>query len=119
MTQSQRASQIWPLLVCAARDRKIYTYKEVAEALGMPRAWRSIGGFLHPIMLLCRENEVPPLTVLVVNRTTGLPGVGLTTAGELTSERVKTEQEKVFAHDWSWITPPTPKEFERVLSKFA
>lgn len=116
MKRHQRASQIWPLLIRAAGNRRIYTYKEVAEALGMPGAWRSIGGFLGPIMHYCQQDKVPPLTVLVVNQATGRPGVGLTTAGELNPERVKTEQERVFAHDWSRIIPPTPEEFERAES---
>lgn len=116
MTRFQRASQIWPMLVWAAQGRKIYIYREVAEVLGMPRAWRQIGKFLHPIMLYCRENDLPPLTVLVVNKATSIPGVGLTTAGELTLERVKMEQERVFGHDWSRSAPPTPEEFARTES---
>ena len=51
--------------------------------------------------------------MLVVTQKTRIPGVGLTTAGELTSEVVETEQKRVFVHDWSSITPPTPEDFGR------
>ena len=49
MTKYQRALQIWSMLVCAARDRRTYTYGELASALGMGGAG-VMGRFLGPIM---------------------------------------------------------------------
>ena len=57
-------------------------------------------------MFYCQQNEIPPLTILVVNQNTGLPGEGLTGA-DLNADR-----EAVFNFDWYSIVPPTPEEFK-------
>ena len=106
MTRYQRALQIWSLLVCAAKDRRTYTYGEVAAVLGMGGAG-VLANFLGPIMYYCRERQLPPLTVLVVNQDTGLPGSGLSTL-----ENVNVDRERVFAHDWFQTEPPETGDFE-------
>ena len=106
MTRFQRALQIWSLLVCAARDRRTYTYGDLADALGMGGAG-VMAQFLGPIMDYCREQQLPPLTVLVVNQDTGLPGAGLTTL-----EDVNLDRERVFAHAWFQMEPPETSDFE-------
>ena len=106
MTKYQRALQIWSLLVCAARDRRTYTYGELADALGM-RGAGVMAKFLGPVMYYCREQKLPPLTVLVVNQDTGKPGSGLPTI-----EGVNLARERVFARDWFQIEPPETDDFE-------
>ena len=106
MTRFQRTLQIWSLLVCAARDRRTYTYGELASALGMGGAG-VMGKFIGPIMFYCQQNQLPPLTVLVVNQDTGLPGEGLTTL-----EDVNRDRERVFTHDWFQMEPPETGDFE-------
>ena len=105
MTRAQRALQIWSLLVCAARERRTYTYGDIAAVLGMGGAG-VIGDFLGPIMFYCERNELPPLTVLVVKKETGLPGTGLTTI-----EDVNRDRERVFGHDWFGTEPPETGDF--------
>ena len=85
-TRYQRSLQIWTLLVCAARERKSLTYGDVARALGMKGAG-VMSSFLDPIMRYCARNGYPPLTVLVVNQKTGLPGGGLSTLEEANADR--------------------------------
>ena len=109
MTRYQRSLQIWSLLVCAARERRTYTYGDIATILGMGGAG-PIGGFLGPIMYYCAENELPPLTVLVVNRDTGMPGEGLTTIDD-----VNVDRERVFTHDWFAMEPPETDDFEAAV----
>lgn len=107
MTRYQRSLQIWTLLVVAAKERKTYTYGDVAEILGMGGAG-VMAQFLGPIMWYCQDKKLPPLTVLVVNQGTGLPGEGLTTL-----ENVNEDRERVFTYDWFSIEPPETKEFEK------
>lgn len=109
MNRFQRTLQLWSLLVCAARDRKTYTYGGLASALGWGGAG-VMGGFLGPIMFYCEQNNFPPLTVLVVNQETGLPGEGLTTLEEVNSDR-----ESVFAFDWFGIEPPETDDFQEAV----
>ena len=111
MTKYQRALQIWSLLVNAAKDRRIYTYGELAKALGMSGAG-VMGTFLGPIMYYCQEQDLPPLTVLVVNKDTGLPGEGLTTL-----ENVNLDREKVFACKWFQREPPETGDFEEAENR--
>jgi len=96
------------LLVVAAKERKSYTYGDIANILGMGGAG-VLAQFLGPIMWYCdnQEPKLPPLTVLVVNQVTGLPGEGLTTL-----ENVNEDRERVFAYDWFSIEPPETKHFE-------
>jgi hypothetical protein len=106
MTRYQRSMQIWAILICAAKDRKSYTYGQIATILGMGGAG-VISQFLGPIMWYCEENGYPPLTVLVVNQDTGLPGEGLTTLQDVNEDR-----EKAFNLDWFSIEPPTTEDFK-------
>lgn len=102
-TRASRALQIWQILISAASDRRTLTYGMLADMLGFEGA----GVLAHPlghIMYYCRRNGLPPLTVLVVNQRTGLPGKGLTKT-ELNADR-----EKVFDYDWFAIYPPTIEE---------
>ncbi len=106
MTRYQRSMQIWSLLICAANDRRTYTYGDVADVLGMKGAG-VMAQFLGPIMWLCDEKKWPALTVLVVNQVTGLPGDGLTTI-----ENVNKDREEVFNFDWFGLEPPSLLDFE-------
>jgi len=106
MTRYQRSSQIWSLLICAARERKSYTYGEVAKILGFGGAG-VMANLLGPIMWFCEDNDYPPLTVLVVNQETGLHGEGLSTIEEVNSDR-----ESVFSFDWFSMEPSQNSTFE-------
>ncbi len=103
-TRPMRALQIWQILIGAARDRQILTYGMLANMLGYGGAGVLAQPLGH-IMYYCQENDLPPLTILVVNKDTGLPGEGLTGA-DLNADR-----ESVFRYDWHSIIPPSPEDF--------
>ena len=94
-----RALQIWQILISAARNRQLLTYGILASMLGYERAGVLAQPLGH-IMYYCQQNELPPLTILVVNQDTGVPGEGLTGA-DLNADR-----ESVFRYDWYSIIPP-------------
>jgi len=102
-TWASRAVQIWQILVCRASNRQTLTYGMLAATLGFGGAG-TLAHFLGHIMHYCRLNGLPPLTVLVVNQETGLPGEGLVGA-DLNADR-----ERVFRYDWFGVVPPTPEE---------
>ena len=111
MTRDQRSLQIWSLLICAARERKTYTYGDVASVLGFKGAGvfdEMLGG----IMWYCRERDLPPLTALVVNQETGQPGGGFLPVGDLDAAR-----EDVFRFDWFSLEPPETKEFKKAQAR--
>lgn len=103
-TQAERALQIWQILISAASQRQTLTYGMVATLLEFKGA-----GILAPIlgclMRYCERNNFPPLTCIVVNQQTGLPGEGLTTIQNLNKDR-----EAVYKFNWFTLMPPTLEE---------
>ncbi len=100
MTKYQRAVQLWMILACGARERKLFTYGQLAAILGMGDG-RAIARFLNPLKVYCSARQLPPLPVLVVNSKTGLPGKGISTLEDVAADR-----EKVFRYDWFALEPP-------------
>ncbi len=97
--------QIWQILISAAHNRQILTYKIVGKFTGMGSGTQA--QTLDMIMRYCKRNALPPLTSLVVKKTTGRPGAGLTTVVDLDRDR-----EKVFAYNWFGHPPVTIADFE-------
>jgi hypothetical protein len=110
MRVPERASQIWPVLVLAARQRQTLTYDLLARLIGVPRP--ALGQLLEPIQSYCLVNALPALTAIVVSDSTGLPGTGFTAA-----EDIPQMHAQVFAHDWLTQQAPTPEEFAAAVAK--
>lgn len=110
MTREQRAAQIWPLLTFAASLRLTLTYKRVGELIGAPPV--SLGGWLEPIQSYCLIRELPPLTVLVVGESDGMPGSGF-----IAAENVPAAQASVFRHDWTQTPVPKPEDLARAVAE--
>ena len=104
-TKYSRAVQIWQILIGLARNRQTITYGMLGAKIGF-KGVGTIGSFLDPIMRYCKQNNLPPLTIVVVNETTGSPGEGLTTIGNENSDR-----EAVFKYDWYNLYPPSEADF--------
>ena len=105
-----RALQIWLILICKATNRQTITYGQLARMLGFKGAG-TLGKFLGYILEYCPTQKLPPLTALVVNSQTGLPGEGFTV------EDVGAARESVFNFDWYSVVPPTPQELEAALRR--
>jgi len=105
MTVSERAHQIWPVLAWAARNRQVLTYEILGKLIGVPQ--QGLGRLLEPIQSYCLQEELPPLTILVVRKDTGIPGVGF-----IAAEDIPGTQAKVFAYDWLGQGCPTVDELE-------
>jgi putative restriction endonuclease len=113
-TLENRALQIWLILIGKAHNRQITTYGEVAEIL----AYKGAGvlqDMLGHISFYCVDNKLPPLTVIVVNQQTGLPGEGL--LGVISLDELAPERERVFAHNWYAICPPSPDELSAAFDR--
>jgi alkylated DNA nucleotide flippase Atl1 len=105
MTRAERACQIWAVLAYAASKRQSLTYGELGKLIGVPAA--GLGALLDPIHSYCLNNNLPPLTVLVVQRETGLPGPGFTST---TLDSFGQAQSQVFAFDWLGHGNPQPEK---------
>ncbi len=102
-TNPNRALQIWLILISAASNRQTLTYEMLAQALGLT----VIIGVADPLWHIkhyCQENNLPPLTVLVVGKNSGRPGKGPDFPDP------NAGREEVFRYDWFSIFPPMPEE---------
>jgi hypothetical protein len=105
MTRGERAQLAWQVLLGAAHNRQILTYTLLGDLIGMGPG--TLAPVLGLIMKYCHSQGLPPLTVLVVNKDTGLPGSGLRTLEDLARDR-----EDVFSEDWYGQLPPTAEALE-------
>ena len=112
MTRFERASQIWAVLAWAARSRQILTYSNMSELIGVPAA--GLGQNLEPIQSYCILEKIPPLTIIVVQQESGLPGSGFT--GASAAEFSKAQMD-VFGFDWLKHGNPQPVKLEKAVQQ--
>jgi putative restriction endonuclease len=101
VNQEQRAYNTWTVLTSHAANRKTITYGELADKLHIHH--RVIRFVLGLIQEYCMVNELPPLTILVLNKHSVLPGDGFI-AYDI--ENSQDGIEKVYSFDWSTIENP-------------
>jgi hypothetical protein len=104
-----RALQAYLVLIGAAWNRQILTYGSLSQEQMMFGTGGILSDPLGCIMAWCKEEGLPPLTVLVVNTETGLPGRGLTTVPD---EEFAASMQRVFRFNWFDIFPPTLQELQ-------
>jgi len=105
MKIAERATQIWSVLAWAATHRQNITYSQLAQATGAFTG--GLGALLEPIQSYCLLQALPPLTILVVQQESGLPGSGFTgaSAGDLARA-----QARVFSFNWLKHGNPGPEK---------
>ncbi|HZO88969.1 MAG TPA: hypothetical protein VFB38_11580 [Chthonomonadaceae bacterium] len=103
MTTYERAIQIYQVLICAARNRQILTYELLGKLIGVPAF--SLGSHLEHLLCYFKDNNLPPLTVLVGLKSGGKPGSGMTS-----SQGPDADREKVYAHNWFAMPPITSEK---------
>lgn len=108
MKIEERATQVWSVLALAARNRQVLTYGIVADLIGVPMP--GLGKILEPIQSYCLVHELPPLTILVVQDATGMPGSGFVAAQDIPAA-----QSRVFAYDWIKRRAPQPEDLAEAL----
>ncbi|MCF7992863.1 MAG: hypothetical protein K9M02_20680 [Thiohalocapsa sp.] len=101
MTRSERAAQIWATPAWAAGNRQVLTPGHVAKLIGCPTA--ALGSWLEPIQSHCLLRGLPPLTVIVLQQKTGLPGSGFTGAAA-----TDLAQEQMAVLDFDWLEHGIP-----------
>lgn len=106
-----RALQIWQILISKAANRQVATYQELEKILGFKGAG-VFAQILGHIMYYCDQNDLPPLTALVVKKDKGVPGAGLRTSKDINAQR-----EEVFRYEWFRDIPPTPAQLKDAYTK--
>ena len=108
-----RAVQAWQILIGMAHNRQTTTYKGLSELMYGKSAAGVLAQILGHIAFYCIDNDLPPLTAIVVGKGSGAPG------GEIPLERaaIDEEREKVYRYDWYDVYPASEKELAKAASK--
>jgi len=104
--QNYRAHQAWEILVHQAEKRDTITYGAMSAIMGIHH--RPSRYFLGLIQDFCKQNSLPPLSILVTNAK-GLPGPGFT---EWPLEKLEEGKKLVCSFNWRNIQNPFPNAFE-------
>lgn len=108
-----RAVQAWLILVSAAMHRQTLTYEGLSVLMYGKKAQGVLDKILGHIAYYCNDNDLAPLTSIVVAKRRGTPGADIPIdLNELDSER-----ERVYATDWYDVYPPTREELHEFYDK--
>ena len=97
------ALRAYLVLIGMAARHETATYGELNQRIKRGGA-RFLAVPLGCVMLWCKQNDLPALTSLIVEKPIGLPKFGLKTVDP---DKFPAEQQKVFRFDWFSIIPPT------------
>jgi len=95
-----RTPDVFDYLKQCVTQRRTTTYGEIGQNVGL--AAQGTAKPLYYIRDKCLERKLPPITAIVFNKSTGLPGKGLKPDGtQVTPAEWKDMLGQVFATDWS------------------
>jgi len=103
----ERALQAWQILINAAMNRQTLTYKGLSILMYKKPAAGVLDKILGHIAFYCIDNDLPPLTSIVVGKGRGTPGKDIPLDEEADIDR---EREDVYENDWYDIFPPSVRE---------
>lgn len=99
---------VWQYLLGKAQNRQSITYDQLSRKLELAEN-QAIRPTLPRISKLCQGEELPLLTVLVVDAS-GKPGSQY--PGDF--KDLDAERERVFSYPWSKVFPPSPDDFRAI-----
>ena len=110
---SARAVQAWQILVGMAMNRQTTTYLGLSRLMYKKDAQGVLDRILGHIAYYCIDNDLPPLTSIVVGKGRGTPGrdipVDLSTIDE--------ERESVYDFNWYNVYPPCEDDLKAAFEK--
>jgi hypothetical protein len=105
-TRSARAVQAWQILVGKAMNRQTVTYDDLGKLMFRREAAGVLDKILGHVAFYCNDNNLPPLTSIVVGKRRGTPGADIPI--DLTT--LDKQREKVYGWDWYNVYPPSEAE---------
>lgn len=98
VNQESLAFKSWPILIERASKKENITYKELAEQIGVH--YRVVRHSLGEIQKYCQQENLPPLTILVVNQSTKKPSHGFTAITIKTDDDLTRGRDRVYEYPW-------------------
>jgi putative restriction endonuclease len=103
VNHEERAARAWPVLVKIAADSATITYGQLAKAIGIHH--RPLRYVLGRLQDHCIEEELPPLTILVVRGGDRRPGTGFI------GWEAELDDRRALVHAFDWSSLPNPFEY--------
>jgi len=107
-----RAVQAWLILANAAMNRQTLTYEGLSLLMYRKKAQGVLDRILGHIAFYCIDEDLPPLTSIVVGKKRGAPGADI----PIDPTEYDTARERVYTTDWYNIYPPSPEELSEALA---
>jgi len=104
-----RAVQCWQILVGQAVDRRTLTYEGLSLLMYKKPAAGVLDRILGHVAFYCNDNDLPPLTAIVVGKRRGTPGDDI----PIDQSTIDLQREAVYGEDWYDIYPPTEDELRQ------
>jgi len=101
-----RSVQAWQILVGAGMNRQTFTYESLSILMYQKKAAGVLDKILGHIAFYCIDNELPPLTSIVVGKGRGTPGKDI----PVDQDNMDEQRERVYDFDWYNIYPPRAKK---------
>ena len=112
-THPDRALQAWQILIHGAMNRQTFTYKSLSILMYQKPAAGVLDKILGHIAFYCIENDIAPLTSIVVGKNRGTPGKDI----PIDLSESDQERERVYETDWYDIYPPTASELKAAFDE--
>ena len=109
-----RAVQAWQILVGLAMNRQTITYASLAQVMYRHDAAGVLSHILGHIAFYCIDNELPPLTAIVVGHG-GMPGPKI----PIDLSKLNEERERAYCYDWYDVHPPSARELHEAFESHA
>ncbi|SRR6266849_587388 len=110
-----RAVQAWQILISRAMNRQTITYEGLSLLMYKKKAQGVLDKILGHIAYYCQDNELPPLTAIVVGKRRGTPGEDI----PIDPTKFDSERERVYDYDWYDVYPPSEEELEQAFKAHA
>jgi hypothetical protein len=114
-SQPARSVQAWQILIGMAMNRQTTTYLVLSKLMFERGAAGVLAQILGHIAFFYNDNDLPPLTSIVVGGGRGVPGEGIPTDQSAIDEK----REQVYKENWYDIYPPSEEELARAYSDHA
>ena len=101
-----RAVQAWQILVSGGMNRQTFTYEGLSLLMYGKKAAGVLDKILGHVAFYCIDNDLPPLTSIVVGKGRGTPGRDI----PINRDNMDEQRESVYEYDWYNAYPPTASE---------
>ena len=110
---SARAVQAWQILVGMATNRQTITYEGLSRLMYGKSAAGVLASILGHIAFFCIDNELPPLTSIVVGKRRGTPGDEI----PIDPASIDEVREQVYGYNCYDVYPPSERELDKAYSR--